>query len=155
MYASSFYCNIFYDSYTLSATLFYYPAKTAFFFIPACIIHFLRSGVRQFSTFFLLSHLPFPLSRFHALIAIQGARRRSHLFVKYSLCGECTLLLLRIMKLELRPICGPCGAIFFNYSCRSRNKKRRVVANKKALFEGKTPLVGKYDDSEPKLKGEP
>lgn len=85
------------------------------------------------SPFFLLSHL-------HTLIAIQEELIGKVTFVRYSL-WKCTLLS-RIMKLESRPICGPCGAIFFNYSCRSstssggrRQQVRRVVANKKALFE--------------------
>lgn len=69
------------------------------------------------STFFLLSSLPFPLSRLRVLIAIQGARRRNHLREVFSR-RRCTPLS-RIMKLESRPICGPYGAIFFNYSCRS------------------------------------
>lgn len=83
------------------------------------------------STFFSLSH---------ALITIQEEVKGKVTFVKYSL-WKCTLLS-RIMKLESRPICGPCGAIFFNYCCRSstssgdrRQQVRRVVANKKALFE--------------------
>lgn len=69
------------------------------------------------STFFFLSSLPFPLSRLPVLIAIQGARRRNHLREVFSR-RRCTPLS-RIMKLESRPICGPCRAIFFNYSCRS------------------------------------
>lgn len=84
-------------------------------------------------SFFSLSHL-------HALIAIQEELIGKVTFVRYSL-WKCTLLS-RIMKLESRPICDPCGAIFFNYSCRSstsfggrRQQVRRVVANKKALFE--------------------
>lgn len=71
----------------------------------------------SFHTFFLLSCLPFPLSRLRVLIAIQEARRQSHLREVFSL-RRC-MLLSRIMKLESRSICGPCGAIFFNYSCRS------------------------------------
>lgn len=85
------------------------------------------------STFFLVISSPCSNSN-------TRARRQSYLRKIFCL-RRCTLLS-RIMKLESRPICGPCGAIFFNYSCRSstssrgrRQQVRRVVANKKALFE--------------------
>lgn len=122
-------------------------AKTAFFYLYDIPRHTFSAEWRAaVSTFFLLSRLPFPLSRLRVLIAIQGACRQSHHREVFSL-RRCTLLS-RIMKLESRPICGPCGAIFFNYSCRSsapsggkRGKQVRcVVANKKALFEGERRL---------------
>lgn len=92
--------------------------KIAFFYLYDVLRHTFSAEWRAaVSTFFLLSRLPFPLSRHRVLIAIQGARRQSHHREVFSL-RRCTLLS-RIMKLESRPICGPCGAIFFNYSYRS------------------------------------
>lgn len=104
--------------FTSSTTPFYCSTKTAFFYLYDIPRHTFSAEWRAVvSTFFLLSRLPFPLFRLHVLIAIQGACRQSHYREVFSL-RRCTLLS-RIMKLESRPICGPCGAIFFNYSCRS------------------------------------
>lgn len=122
--------------------------KSCFFFLSRCTASYIFCGVLACGSFHFFLVIPSPISSFppfHALIAIQGARRRSHLREVFSL-RRCTLLS-RIMKLESRPICGPCGAIFFNYSYRSsapsggrERQVRRVVANKKALFEGERRL---------------
>lgn len=103
-------------SYTLNDS--FARLKSLFFYLYDIPRHtFSAEWCAAVSTFFLLSRLPFPLSRHRVLIAIQGARRQSHHREVFSL-RRCTLLS-RIMKLESRPICGPCGAIFFNYSYRS------------------------------------
>lgn len=104
-----------------------------FFFISAyCIIHFLWSGMCDSFHFFLVIS--------YSNNNIKRAHKQSHFRKIFSLEMHASFTNNEIRVASyLRSMCG---AIFFNYSCRSsissggrRQQVRRVVANKKALFE--------------------
>lgn len=103
---------VLYNFFTSQLLLSFYIARVKQFFLFYYIASYIFRGVACGSFhFFLIISSPCSNSN------TRRARKQSHLRKVFPLRG-CALLS-RIMKLESRPICGPCGAIFFNYSCRS------------------------------------